>query len=197
MRRLNIIDLGLIEYEYAQKEMRDIHKRAVKDSMNDYLILCQHYDIYTVGKNESRTFPVEVTKTDRGGSIVFHTPGQQIFYFVFKVKTPMLFYKKVIKSFERPLKDLSERIEYIHKIPGFYIENRKLGFLGFKYENGYSLHGVAINHDVDLEKFNIINPCGLEGYVATSLIKENIHIDIELLKHKFIDSIVENFKLLY
>lgn len=197
MRKLKIIDLGLTEYDYAQDKMRQIHSRAIKEGLSDYLILCQHYDVYTVGKNENRKFCVDVKKTDRGGSIMFHAPGQQIFYFVFKVKTPMLFYKNVIKSFEKPLKNLSDKIEYIHSIPGFYIQNRKLGFLGFKYQNGYSLHGVAINYNIDLDKFNLINPCGLEGYKATSIVNEHINVDLETLNQDIIKSIIKNFKLEY
>lgn len=194
MRKIEVIELGLICYEDAIKKMRQIHNVAVKDGNTDFLILCQHHDVYTVGKNERRDFPVKVLKTDRGGSVVLHAPGQQIFYFVFKVKSPMSFYRKVVKSFETPLKELDSRVKYIHKIPGFYIENRKLGFLGFKFENGYSLHGVAINHDVDLKKFNTIKPCGLDGYVATSLTRENINISLENLKQVMTNSIMTNFK---
>ncbi|MEZ0323601.1 MAG: lipoyl(octanoyl) transferase LipB [Hydrogenothermaceae bacterium] len=193
MDRFEILDIGLIKYQQAIKFMNEIYSTALENRKN-YLILCQHYDVYTIGYNEKRDFPVETVKTDRGGSIVFHTPGQQIFYFVFEVKSPRIFYRKVIDSFYKPLKQLDSRITYLPKIPGFYIDNRKLGFLGFRYKNGYSLHGVAINHDVNLEKFNIINPCGLEGYKATSLKEEGINIDIQDLKDIMVKSIVENFK---
>lgn len=193
MRKIEVIELGLVDYTDAIKEMRHIHKMAVEDGSTDVLILCEHHDVYTVGKNEGRDFPVEVVKTDRGGSVVFHTPGQQIFYFVFKVRSPVSFYRKVVRSFDTVLKRLNSRIEYIHTIPGFYVENRKLGFLGFKFENGYSLHGVAVNHDVNLEKFNLIEPCGLKGYSATSLKNEGVEISQSELKSMLVDSIVKNF----
>lgn len=193
-RKIEIIELGLIDYLDAIRQMRQIHKKAAKKDDTDFLILCQHYDVYTVGKNENRLFAVNTVKTDRGGSVVFHTPGQQIFYFVFKVKSPMVFYRKVVKSFETVLRGLDSKIVYLHRIPGFYVENRKLGFLGFKFENGYSLHGVAINHDVDLQKFNLIEPCGLKGYTATSLKNEGVQICESDLKERVIKSIFQNFR---
>ncbi|MCX7737946.1 MAG: lipoyl(octanoyl) transferase LipB [Hydrogenothermaceae bacterium] len=191
---IEVIDIGLVDYKEGVAFMREVHSGAVKRGDKNYLILCQHYDVYTVGKHESKVFPVRTIRTDRGGSVIFHTPGQQIFYFVFKVKSPMSFYRKVVNSFYRPLKSLNPQIEYIHRIPGFYVGNRKLGFLGFRYKDGYSLHGVAINYDVDLEKFNKISPCGLEGYQTTSLIREDVKINLEELKRLLVESVSASFR---
>lgn len=193
MRKIELVELGLVDYHTAMKKMRQIHKAAVQKGDTDFLIMCQHYDVYTAGQNENREFPVAVVKTDRGGSVVFHTPGQQIFYFVFRVKSPVVFYRKVVRSFEAVLKQLDSRIVYVHRIPGFYVENRKLGFLGFRFENGYSLHGVAINNDVDLQKFNLIEPCGLKGYTATSLRSEGVEISEAQLKETVVKSVLRNF----
>lgn len=191
---IEILNIGLIDYEYGLNLMREIHKRACQEHKKNYLILCQHNDVYTVGYNERREFGVKALRTDRGGSIVFHAPGQQIFYFVFRVRSQMIFLRKVINSFYEPLKNLDKRITYINKMPGFYIEKRKLGFLGFRFENGYSIHGVAINYDVDIDKFNLIDPCGLTGYTATSLVKEGINIGIEELIDMLVNSIKQNFR---
>ncbi|ACN99590.1 lipoyl(octanoyl) transferase LipB [Sulfurihydrogenibium azorense] len=188
-----IIDLGILDYLEGYKEMRNIHSKAVESGEN-YLILCQHYDVYTVGENEKEeNFPVPVVKTDRGGSITFHGIGQPIFYFVFRVNSPKIFYRKVVKSFDEVFKSLSDKIYHDFKNPGFYIEKRKLASLGFRYSKGYSLHGVAVNHSVNLEKFNLIKPCNLDGYTATSLIAEGINIDIDNLKNEVIKKLYKNF----
>lgn len=194
MGKIETIDIGLVDYIKGLEFMRELHSKAKQENNVNYLILCQHYDVYTVGKNEKRDFPVETVKTDRGGSVVFHTPGQQIFYFVFKVISPMNFYRRVINAFSKPLKEINPGIEYIHKIPGFYIQNRKLGFLGFKYEDGYTLHGVAINYDVDLDKFNRVHPCGLEGFYATSLVNEGARVSLDYLKDTIVKSIQDSFR---
>lgn len=190
---IEIINLGIIDYNEGIKIMKDLHKKAVEDK-NNYLIVCQHYDVYTVGQNEKGNFPVHVIKTDRGGSITFHGPGQPIFYFVFKVDSPKNFYKRVVKSFDTVFKNLSKDIYHDFKNPGFYIENRKLASVGFRFSNGYSLHGVAVNHSVDLTKFNKIKPCNLEGYTATSLENENINIKLSDFIDLVKDSIIKNFR---
>jgi len=190
---IEIVNLGLIDYQDGLNIMKDFHKKAVENDKN-YLLICQHYDIYTVGQNEDKNFPVSVIKTDRGGSITFHGPGQPIFYFIFKVKSPIVFYKKVVKSFDMVFKPLCEKIYHDFKNPGFYIENRKLASIGFKYSKGYSLHGVAVNHSVDLDKFNLIKPCNLDGYIATSLINEGIGIELDELVSRITNSILKNFQ---
>lgn len=188
-----ILNLGTVEYLSAYEKMKEIHSVAVQ-SQENYLLICEHYDVYTVGQNEKEeNFPVAVVKTDRGGSITFHGVGQPIFYFVFKVDSPKIFYRKVIKSFDEVFKSLSPKIYHNFKNPGFYIENRKLASLGFRYSKGYSLHGVAVNHSVDLEKFNKIKPCNLDGYIATSLINEKIEIDKENLISMVVEKIKKNF----
>lgn len=191
--KINVIDLGIVDYLQAYEEMKKIHSIAVENQEN-YLILCEHYDVYTIGQNEKgENFPVPVIKTDRGGSITFHGVGQPIFYFVFKVDSPKNFYRKVVKSFDEVFKTLSDKIYYDFKNPGFYVENRKVASLGFRYSKGYSLHGVAVNHSVDLKKFNIIKPCNLNGYTATSLINEGINIEKEELKNKVVEKIKKFF----
>ncbi|MMZ69096.1 Octanoyltransferase [compost metagenome] len=77
--------------------------------------------------------------------------------------------------------------------PGFYIENRKLCSLGFRYKNGVSLHGVSLNVDVDLEFHNRINPCGLQNVIATSLKHEGIDIDCNEVDRWIVGSVVKVF----
>jgi Lipoate-protein ligase B len=62
---IEIVNIGLINYEDGLNIMKDFHKKAVENDKN-YLLICQHYDVYTVGQNEDKNFPVSVIKTDRG-----------------------------------------------------------------------------------------------------------------------------------
>ena len=95
----------------------------------------------------------------------------------FQVTSPPLFFKKVKTVFGDFFGQFDRPFYYDKTNPGFYIENRKLCSLGFRYKNGVSLHGVSLNVDVDLEFHNRINPCGLQNIVATSLKHEGIDID--------------------
>lgn len=165
--------LGLIPYKEAMEVMRSIHMLAVEDGQN-HLILCAHPNIFTVGQDENRSFPVPTVRTDRGGSITCHTPGQNIYYFCFQAPNPARFYANVLQSFEEFFAHTLPNVQYDKKNPGFYIQNRKIASLGFRYSKGVSLHGVALNVDVDLDFHAQVSPCNLTGIVPTSLHNEGI-----------------------
>jgi lipoyl(octanoyl) transferase len=82
---------------------------------------------------------------------------------------------------------------YDTKQAGFYIENRKIASLGFRYAQGVSLHGVSMNIDVDLDLHNRVSPCGIDGIVATSLKKEGIEMTIKEMENLVVQHIGEGF----
>ena len=184
--------LGEIDYEEGMQEMRRIHALAIEDDQN-HLILCSHPNIFTVGQDEKRTFLVPAVKTDRGGSITCHTPGQNIYYFCFQAQNPARFYANIVKSFEEFFADTLSEVRYDKRNPGFYIQNRKIASLGFRYSLGVSLHGVALNVDVDLEYHSQIAPCALEGIAPTSLHNEGVKISCEEVDKAIIKSLEQHF----
>ena len=183
---------GRIDYLEAREKMGLVHAQAVKDKKN-HLIFCEHPAVFTVGKNEDRAWPLPVVETDRGGSITCHSEGQLLCYFCFQVKEPMLFYRRVRQSFERVLNPLLPDLFYDPKQAGFYLENRKIASLGFRYANGVSLHGVSVNVDVDLDLHNRVNPCGLEGISATSLKAEGVSMEMAALEALLETQLRESF----
>jgi len=174
--------------------MNGVHEQAVKDKEN-HLILCEHPPVFTVGKNDNNVWPVvPMVRSDRGGSITCHSPGQLVCYFCFQAAEPMLFYRRVRRSFEHLFSELLPEVFYDPKKVGFYIENRKIASLGFRYSQEVSLHGVSVNIDVDLALHNKVNPCGIEGIVATSLKEEGVEIsfkEMETLLVKYISEVFD------
>ncbi|ADV46261.1 lipoyl(octanoyl) transferase LipB [Nitratifractor salsuginis] len=183
---------GLIEYEEARKQMDEVHALACQDGKN-HLIFCQHPDIFTVGYDDQGSWPVPTVHTDRGGSITCHSPGQLVAYFCFQASNPALFYRRVIRAYEALFEQLNLPAHYDRQNPGFYIENRKIASLGFRYRNGVSLHGVALNVDINLVFHSQVNPCGLEGIIPTSLKAEGSGIGIEQLEQSLIRHLCEAF----
>jgi len=166
---------GEVEYSKARDMMQDIHTLALEDSKN-HLILCSHPNVFTVGSDCGEKFFVDVIKSDRGGSITCHSPGQNIFYFCFQAASPVVFYKKVLSAFELFFAQYLPEVFYDKKEPGFYIQNRKIASLGFRYSQGVSLHGVALNVAVNLDFHRQVHPCNLEGISATSLEAESVNL---------------------
>ena len=183
---------GEIGYIEARAKMQEVHQLAKKDGQN-HLILCSHPPLFSVGSGEKGKFDVEVIATDRGGSITCHSPGQNIYYFCFQVPNPAKFYKKVLDAFENFFMQYLPEVTYDKKNAGFYIQNRKIASLGFRYSQGVSLHGVALNVDVDLAFHSQVPPCNLKDIIPTSLAFENVHLTQEEVNDAMIDCIKKSF----
>jgi lipoyl(octanoyl) transferase len=183
---------GEIEYEKAREQMQKVHEDAQKDRQN-HLILCWHPNLFTVGYDEKKRFAVDVVQSDRGGSITCHSKGQNVYYFCFQVDNPAQFYKKVLSAFEMFFAEVLPQTYYDKKNSGFYIQNRKIASLGFRYAKGVSLHGVALNVAVDLDFHAQVAPCNLEGISATSLENEGLLLTQNQVNVILLESIQKSF----
>ena len=183
---------GEIGYREAREKMQDVYTLAREDGQN-HLILCSHPNVFTIGTAEKESFDVDVIQSDRGGSITCHSPGQNIYYFCFVVKNPAKFYKKVLTAFEAFFMKYLPEVNYNKEQAGFYIQNRKIASLGFRYSQGVSLHGVSLNVDVDLSFHSQVNPCNLEGIVPTSLANEGINLTQEAVNAAVVHFLEESF----
>jgi lipoyl(octanoyl) transferase len=171
------------------EQMNRLHALARKDGQN-HLILTQHTPCFTVGRDaweEAWDFPV--IKSTRGGSITCHAPGQNVYYFIFQAPSPPRFFQRVVAAFSNFFDQTKSAIRYEREHPGFYIENRKICSLGFRYQNGISLHGVALNVNPDLTFCSRVNPCNLEGVQPTSLHAESIPLSCKMVDEMIVQAI--------
>ena len=183
---------GEVPYGEAMAQMRRVHRQAVEGGKN-HLIFCSHPELFTVGTDDNGRWDVPVVRSDRGGAITCHSPGQLVTYFCFQAKMPARFYAKVLEVYSLFFEETLPDVIYNKEKPGFYIENRKIASLGFRYSSGVSLHGVSLNVDVDLTLHNQVNPCGLEGIHATSLAAEGVDLSLASVKSALQTQISEVF----
>jgi lipoyl(octanoyl) transferase len=184
---INFKDFGLIEYDkflLIQEKLTPLNQ--------NFLLFATHYPIYTVGINEAKSFPF-AKPVKRGGSITYFDEGTLMVYFIFNIKTPSLFFRKIRMVFDNFFKNLNSEIFYDKTKPGYYIENRKISSLGFHYEKNRSNHGVSIHISPNLKNFNKIRPCNLENITATSFENEGINISMEETKKQLKQLIKEVF----
>jgi len=139
---------NLTPYEDRFLEMKSFTENRDENTPDELWIL-QHHDVLTqgqAGKPEHILIPTDipVIQTDRGGQVTWHGPGQLVAYFMFDLKHE-------IEAFAKP------------DAPGVYVNERKIGSLGFKIRKGRSYHGLSLNIDCDLTGFHTINPCGYAG----------------------------------
>jgi len=172
--------------------MEALHERARRDGRN-HLALCSHPAIFTVGRDDGGVWEVPVLRSDRGGSITCHSEGQAIVYFCFQVCDPPLFYRKVRRAYDTFFAGTLPPVRFCKERPGWYLHGRKIASLGFRYRSGVSLHGVALNVDVDLALHNRVPPCGLEDVAATSLAAEGVRIELERVFDDLLGAIARSF----
>lgn len=138
----------------------------------DELWLLQHPDVLTqgqAGKPEHILIPsnIPVVQTDRGGQVTWHGPGQLVAYFMFDLNRLGWNVRTLVSYAENLMIELLKKygIEAYAKpdAPGVYVNERKIGSLGFKIRHGRSYHGLALNINCDLAGFHTINPCGYAG----------------------------------
>ena len=161
----------LTPYEERFLEMKTLTEQRDENTPDELWIL-QHHDVLTQGqaaKPEHILMPtnIPVVQTDRGGQVTWHGPGQLVAYFMFDLNRLGWNVRSLVSYAENLMIDLLKKhdIQAYAKAdaPGVYVNERKIGSLGFKIRKGRSYHGLALNIDCDLFGFHSINPCGYAG----------------------------------
>lgn len=169
-------DLGTRDYLPVWAAMRAFTETRT-EATPDELWLVEHPPVYTLGTND-RNEPfdnpgIPVVKTDRGGQITYHGPGQVVAYVLMDLRRRGWGVKRLVQQIEQAVIDLlaSRGIvgERRDSAPGIYVEGRKIAQLGLRIRRGASYHGLSFNAAMDLEPFRRIKPCGYAGLETIDL----------------------------
>ena len=116
---------------------------------------------------------IPVIKTDRGGQITYHGPGQWVMYPLLHLKRHSIGVRSLVGCLEQCIIDLlaSEGVTALRRenAPGVYVNDEKIAALGLRIRRGNSYHGLSLNVDMDLAPFSNIDPCGYQGLKVTQL----------------------------
>ena len=182
--------------EYMEKRLIDLNQ----NNSRNLIWTLEHEDIYTAGtsfkENEILNKSIEVIKTNRGGKITYHGPGQLICYFVIDLKKRKKDIRKFVSIIEKTIIDTIKfyNIETFadkNNIGMWYNDNsniKNVAAIGIRVSKWIAYHGFSININNDLEKYKSIIPCGIKDKGITNLIK----IKNQNYK-KFEDILIENF----
>ena len=173
LQQVRVLHLGLIEYEIALKKMRDFNLQRDADT-TDELWLLEHPPVYTLGlaadggHGPRVASGIPLVKTERGGEITYHGPGQVVLYTLVDLARRGLKVKRFVWLLEQSVIDLLDgRAERMPGAPGVYVDGAKVAALGIRVSRGCAFHGLALNVDMDLAPFQAIDPCGLPGLRVT------------------------------
>ncbi len=183
---------GLEDYMSTWQAMKDF-TIARTDGTHDEIWLLQHPPVYTqgiAGKPEHLLYNdgIIVIRTDRGGQITYHGPGQIVAYLLLDMRRLKLGVRGLVRKMEGAVVDLLQdyRVEAEGRVdaPGVYVGGAKIAALGLKIKNGYCYHGLALNVDMDLRPFAAINPCGYSGLQVTQTRDLGVADGLEILSSK-------------
>ncbi len=217
-------DLGIIDYKKAWDYQEKIHQEIVSiksgkinKEITSRIIFCEHPHVYTLGRSGKETNLLANNKilksinatyyrTNRGGDITYHGPGQIVGYPIFDLEQLKLgarsYIFKLEESIIKVLKDYDISAKRIKGATGVWIDSggtgntRKICAIGIRISKYITMHGFALNVTTDLKYFNYINPCGYIDKGVTSIENEvGFTPAIEEVKKKILNYIINEFEI--
>lgn len=200
---MKVVELGRQDYLDTWQSMKNFTEARSIDT-EDELWLVEHPSVFTQGiagksEHELNVQKIPVVKTDRGGQITYHGPGQLVVYCLIDLKRQALGVKKMVSIIEDSIIQLLQlyniRAHLEEGAPGVYVDHSKIAALGLKVKHGKTYHGLSINVDMDLSPFSQINPCGYQDLKVTQLsdLMDN-NIPISKVSEQLVQLLIKNIE---
>ena len=167
----------LITYKYAFKFLRKRVEDVKKGKKKELLWILEHPLTFTAGirSNEKEVLDnkIKLIKTNRGGKITLHNPGQKVIYFILDLNKRKKDIRNLINEIEKSIIDFLK----IYKINsyadkkniGIWVKNKKIAAIGIRVSSWIAYHGCSINIKNNLKHYQKIIPCGLDNDKITSI----------------------------
>jgi lipoyl(octanoyl) transferase len=209
-----VVRCGILPYEEARELQLTLQGQRQRDEVPDVLLLLEHPPVYTRGRRSTpEELPmgrewyeaqgIEVRDTDRGGRVTYHGPGQLVAYPIVSLRP----YGDDVHEYVRRLERVMVEALAAHGVEAGVVDGltgvwtdptgagrRKIGSIGVHVSRGVTTHGLAVNVSNDLQPFEWIVPCGIEGVAMTSLSRE---LGAEQDLGAFADTLVARFAEIY
>ncbi|MEK7235336.1 MAG: lipoyl(octanoyl) transferase LipB [Nitrospirota bacterium] len=177
-----------IPYDEAWTLQKQLQEERIAERQGDTLLLLEHLPVYTLGRSTQPTHwdcgkealrrtGASLQSVDRGGSITYHGPGQVVGYPILKLSQYCSGPKQYVRKLEEVLIHTISQWEIegyrLEKKPGVWVRwnhaDAKIAAIGVRIDHGVTIHGFALNVDLDLSPFTHILPCGLAQCHITSM----------------------------
>ena len=217
---IKIVDLGNKRfddaYQYQLKKVDEVFNKKNEPDFIGYLILLEHPHVYTLGKHGKEDnllispqllekINAELVKTERGGDITYHGPGQIVGYPIIDLMKLKIGPKQYVYNVEEVIINVLDKYgikgDRMSGSIGVWLDPntpkaRKICSIGIRITRNITMHGFAFNVNTDLKYFSYINPCGITGKGVTSIAKElGYEVDINEVKKYILDIFSEIFKV--
>ncbi len=203
-RVVQLRTLGQQPYAVTWQAMRQFTTDRDANT-RDEIWLLEHPPVYTLGQAgrlEHLLVPgdIEVIRTDRGGQVTYHGPGQLIVYLLLDLRRLGLGIRRVVELLESSVIALlaAHGVTASRRTgaPGVYVEGAKIAALGLRVRSGCCYHGLALNLDMNLTPFAGIHPCGYSDLAVTQL-ADWVSVERELIEQQLVHLIMQHLELSY
>jgi len=189
-----------------KKAMMILNKRVqeLKENKNKELLwILEHPTTYTAGirsnSNEILDKKIKIVKTNRGGKITLHNPGQKIIYFVLNLNKRKKDIRKLISLIEDSIIEFLKHYKINgvkdKKNIGIWVNKKKIAAIGLKISRWIAYHGCAININNNLNQYFKVIPCGLDNKKITSITNES-NKQIKNINNILINIFIKNIEKL-
>lgn len=224
-KKIIVKNLGLLDFEKTFHIQKDLQNQIIETKLNNrknnlnsitpnFLLFVEHDHVYTLGnsgnennlifdKKRLEEMGIKYHKTNRGGDITYHGPGQLVCY-------PILDLENFYRDIHKYLRDLEDivinTLDYFNisasgnsKETGVWLdvgtpEERKICAMGIKVSRWVTMHGLALNVNTNLSYFNGIVPCGISEKGVTSISNElNKTIELDLVRKVLTENFLKKF----
>jgi lipoyl(octanoyl) transferase len=185
MEKLLVCNLGLVPYAQALALQHRLRDARQADEIPDTLMLLEHPPVYTRGRRSTpQELPfgeafyaaqgIEIVDVDRGGKVTYHGPGQLVGYPIMRIGDIIGYLRTMERAIVAALAQQGIAAQGGGERPtGVWAAGSKIASIGVHVSRRVTTHGFAVNVENELEPFEWIVPCGLEGVRITSIARES------------------------
>jgi lipoate-protein ligase B len=174
---------GRVPYAEGVAVQERLREARQAGAVPDALLLLEHPPVYTKGRRTEagdlpmgedwyRSQAIEVAECDRGGRVTYHGPGQLVGYPIVATSDVVEYVRTLERAVIAALADEGLEAEVREGLTGVWVGERKIGSIGVHVQKGVTTHGFAVNVDCDLQPFEWVVPCGIQGVRMTSICRE-------------------------
>jgi lipoyl(octanoyl) transferase len=195
-----ILFLGEVDYLNSFVRMKQFTAARDADTRDEFWVL-SHPAVFTQGTS-CEALPLDsgvdtpLVKTDRGGQITYHGPGQLIIYLLLDIKRLRIGPKRLVNCIERAIIKLLDQLGIRAKThagaPGVYVSGEKIAALGLRIRQGACYHGLSLNVNMDLSPFEWIDPCGYKGLKVTQLVAQGVKLSEAQIADQLVDYLIDS-----
>lgn len=203
-----------VRYADAWDLQMRLHHERVMNSRPDTILILEHQPVYTVGRRTlvsdwgddptaTHMDGIEIHHVNRGGSVTYHGPGQLVVYPILRLTDHVRGIRAYVGQLEEAVIQCLRRNGIAGhrqaKTPGVWVtglHHTKIASIGIRVDRGVTMHGLALNVDMDLSPFRRITPCGLQGCHATSMAEVvGQPVSLVAVTHSLLDQLKQTLSL--